>query len=180
MIDDIDVVTRIQVQAIRSCLAAGVKYEAGRIGRNMRTISESLHLVKYHSPVKEPKYRDSTQLKAINLFVSRNAASLIACTWEEYKNGTVLEHPLPLDLMYDELQKLTEPTVDQIVETLGRWPLVTVARKEDRNLKHKGWLSPAHRYEEAKIEVGRIDSIRFGSEPVWRPISLSDPASWRP
>jgi len=179
MINEIDVVTRIQLQMIQSCLEAGASYQAGRIGRNMRTVTESLHLVKYHSPVEEPKYRDSTQLKSMNLFVSREASRLLAGTWKEFKAKTVLEHPLPLDLMYRELQKLEKPAVAQIIETLSRWPLVTVAKIEDGELKHQGWLNPAHRYQDARIEVGRVEAIKFGNEPTWRPISLSDPASWR-
>ena len=179
MIDEVDVVTRIQLQMIQSCLEAGASYQAGRIGRNMRTVTESLHLVKYHSPVEGPKYRDSTQLKSTNLFISREASRLLAGTWEEFKAKTVLEHPLPLDLMYRELQELGKPTVKQIIEALSQWPLVTVAKTEDGKLKHKGWLNPAHRYEGAKIEVGRVKTIKFGTDPVWRAISLSDPGSWQ-
>jgi hypothetical protein len=179
MIDDADVVTRIQVKAILSCLQEGVDYQAGRVGRIMRTISESLHLVQYHSPVKEPKYKDSTQLKRINLFVSRQAARLVAGTWKGFNKGTVLEHPLPLDIMYRRLQELAMPTLESIGEMLGHYPLITVINEEDKKLKHSGWISPIERYNDAKIEVVRLEEIKFGVEPVWKPAPLSEVSSWR-
>jgi hypothetical protein len=195
LIDDVDVVTRIQVQAILCCLQAGVDYEAGRIGRNMRTITESLHLVQWHSPVPKRKYKNSTELKWINLFVSQNALTLIAGAREAFGAENVLEHPLPLDKMYLKLQeqrtlKLQEQlelTSENIVDVLGYWPLITVRSDEhaklsdvDKQLKKLSRLTdPVERYEKAGIVVGRVKAIKFGTEPVWEPISLSDPSSWR-
>jgi hypothetical protein len=57
----VDVLTRIQVQAILSFLQAGVDYEAGRIGRNMRTVSGArmrlLHALKAYQGPREKKLR---------------------------------------------------------------------------------------------------------------------------
>src|SRR5260221_2866334 len=97
-IDDLDAVTQIEIDALLSCLKKGVGYKSGgRIMRIMRTVSEALHFVRYHHPVDEPKYKDSTKLKRINLFVSFEASRLIVGTWKNFKKGTVLEHPLPLE-----------------------------------------------------------------------------------
>ena len=78
-IDDLDVVTQIEIEALLSFLQAGVTYQS-RVSRIMRTVSESLHLVQYHQHVDESKYKNSTQLKRINLFVSRQAGLLMRST----------------------------------------------------------------------------------------------------
>jgi hypothetical protein len=144
----------------------------------MRTISEALHFVRYHSPVDEPTYRDSTALKKMNSFVSREASQLIAGTRIDFLKGTVLEHPLPLAKMYIDLREQGKPTSESIIQMLGGWPLITVAGEEDKQLEHAGWDSPAQRYADANIEVGRVKTMKFGSDPEWKPISLSDPSSW--
>src|ERR1700738_621846 len=102
-IDDVDAVTGFEIEALLSCLQAGVGYQS-RVSRIMRTISESLHLVQYHAPVDEIKYKNSTQLKRINLFVSYEASHLITGTLRDFEKGTVLEHPLPLEKMYIDLK----------------------------------------------------------------------------
>jgi len=178
-IDDLDAVTRIEMKALLSFLQDGVAYQS-RVARMMRTVSESLHLVQYHQPVDEPKYKNSTQLKLINLFVSRQAALLMGSTQGEFVAGTVLEHPLPLEKMYLNLKPLATRNYQSIVDVLGGWPLITVTRQEDRELKHSGWDNPADRYRNANIEVGRVEAIRFGSDaPKWKPIAhkgwLTDP-----
>ena len=171
-IDDVDAVTRIEMKALLSCLQAGVAYQS-RVARIMRTVSESLHLVQHHQPLDEPKYKNSTQLKLINLFVSRQAALLMRSTQKEFVAGTVLEHPLPLEKMYLKLKSLTTRNDQSIIDVLGGWPLITVTQQENGELKHSGWDSPADRYSNAKIEVGGVKAIRFGSDaPEWKPIAL--------
>jgi hypothetical protein len=141
-----------------------------------------LHLVRWHSPVEEPKYKDSTELKRINFFVSQNAWPLIAGTKKDFETGTILEHLLPLDKMYFKLQKQQEQltlTSESNVDALCYWPLITVTSDEDNELKKLSRLTdPLERYAKAGIVVGRVETINFGTEPVWKPISLSDPTSW--
>jgi hypothetical protein len=180
LIDDVDDVTRIEIEFLLSCLQKGASYKSGgRIMRVMRTASEALHFVQYHSPAKANKYKTSTELKRVNLFVSCEASRLIAGSRKDFEGSTILEHPLPLEKMYFDLKELATPTTGSIVEMLTRYPLITVTKIENGDLKHSGWTSPVERYDDAKIKVGRVEAIEFGTEPVWKKISLSDPASWR-
>jgi hypothetical protein len=123
-INDLDAMTKIEVTALLSCLQVGVPYQS-RVSRIMRTISESVHLVQFHRPVSERKYKNSTELKRINLFLSRNASHLITGTKKEFEALTILEHPLPLEKMYLELMARPTPTSESIIEMLGRCPLIS-------------------------------------------------------
>ena len=175
-IEDIDAVTEIEVKAILSCLREGVEYQP-RVARIMRTISESLHFVRYHRPADGHghKYKNSTQLKRINLFVSREASRLIASTKKEFEGGTRLEHPRPLEHIYTDLAaRRFALTSETLLELLGYYPLITVTAEEDRQLKHKGWSSPIDRYANANINVGRVKEIVFGVEPTWTPAALPE------
>jgi hypothetical protein len=50
---------------------------------------------------------------------------------------------------------------------------------EDDKLKKLSRLTdPVERYVTAGIVVGRVDAIKFGTKPEWKPISLTDPSSW--
>jgi hypothetical protein len=130
LIDEVDAVTKNETEFLLSCLREGKFYQS-RIARVMRTASEAFHFVRYHSPDDEPKYRNSTELKKINSFVSREASLLIVGTRKDFLSGTVLEHPMPLDKMYQDLEATQTPlTPENIVETLGRWPLITVTTEE--------------------------------------------------
>jgi hypothetical protein len=175
--DQLDVMTKIEISALLSCIQAGVVYQS-RVSRIMRTISESVHLVRFHRPVDERRYKNSTELKRINLFVSRNASRLMTGTQREFVAGTVLEHPLPLEKMYLELFSLATLTSEGVIELLGRCPLITVTKEEDGRLKHSGWASPAHRYKEAHIDLGRVLDIKFGSEPTWKALTMDRLADW--
>jgi hypothetical protein len=166
MYEHLDIVTRIEAQAVLTCLQEAVPYQS-RVSRIMRTISEAVHF---------GQYRNSTQGKLNNLTVSRGAANLMAhCTQADFLGNTILEHPLPLERMYLDLAaRAAALALSDIFDQLKRYPLVTVTAEENRRLKHTGWASPKQRYAEANIEVGRLKSIFFGTAPAWTPDPFPD------
>jgi hypothetical protein len=161
-----DIVTRIELDALLSFLKASVPYQS-RVARIMRTITEALYF---------GEYRNSTEGKLTNLTVSKKVFYLLAaCAPAEFPKRTVLEHPLPLKRMYlDLMEQANSMNIELATRSLSRYPLVTVTKQEDRDLKPTGWASPAERYANAKIEIGRVNAIIFGTTPQWTPTSLSE------
>lgn len=160
----LDAITETEIKALVSFLHAGLQYES-RISRIMRTVSECLHF--------EGKYYNSTKGKTLNRYISKAAASLIETSSKgEFAKGTILEHPNPLEKIYQQL--LTTEKIDDsdIVAALCEYRLITVTKKENGALKHKGWKDPMERYSNANIEVGFVENIVFGTRPTWSPVPL--------
>lgn len=160
----IDEVTRIEIDAVLAFLRAVVPFQS-RVARIMRTISEAAHF---------GGYLNSTQGKLKNLCVSKDVARLLARSDQKaFLAQTVLEHPLPLARIYEDLAaEVTAVTAEHVLSALSTYPLITVTKEEDLRLPSSGWASPEERYSHAGIEVGRIDRIAFGREPIWTPEAL--------
>jgi hypothetical protein len=168
---EIDAVTQIELDAVVAFLRRGVTYQS-RVARILRTISEAAHFGRYVS---------STRGKLINLVISRGAARRLASV-REPKTYARVEHPLPLEIIYGNLElsaksHARELGAQDVLEALRRYPLVTVTKDENQQLKHTGWTTPAERYENAGVEVGRVKVLELGRQPEWRPTALTEPES---
>jgi hypothetical protein len=161
----LDAITQIEIDAIVSFVRAGVPYQS-RVARIMRTVSEALHF--------GGEYCNSTKGKTVNLRMSRQAALLLEnSTKKEFAANTILEHPRPIEHIYNDLiAKRADVFPKMVIDKLGHYPLVTVTKKENQNLKHKGWESPVSRYK--GIEVGEVSAIAFGKVAHWKPKPFTD------
>jgi hypothetical protein len=170
-ITELNEITKIEIEAIISSVRRDVKYQS-RVSRIMRTISEAIHGYRHYGSTGK-SYRDSSNAKRVNPFISREAAALLPkMTFREFKRAVDLEHALPLREAYRSLRETVgDITRQNVIDCLRRYPLVTITKEEHKRLR--GLTDPNSRYIQADVEVGRVDKIAFGvAANSWRLVSL--------
>jgi len=161
-----DEVTEIYIKNVIDFVRLGESYETFRIGISVGLVSEAIHAERWYP---DKRWCNSTAAKKVNRVMSRGAALSLEKTpsLKAFADGTTLEHPNEKQSMYNELLG-TGPVItrDDVIEVLGRYPLVTVTKAEDGKL---GRLGGPDRYKRkgVEVEVGIVQEVVAGAPASW-------------
>ena len=151
-----DEVSEIYIENIIDFVRLRENYETYRIGIPVRFVSEAIHAEKFYP---DKHWCNSGVAKKLNPIMSKEAAKRL--------EPTQLEHPNPLKRMYNELLAMGPVTTrENVIEVLGRYPLVTVTKDEHGTLGASGGPERYKLRDGAwRVEVG---IVRAGS---WRSLA---------
>src|SRR5271165_51400 len=151
-----DEVTEIYIKNLIAFVRLGESYETFRIGVPVGLVSEAIHATRWYQ---DKRWCNSTAAKKVNRVMSRGAALELEklSSPKAFADGTTLEHPNEKQRMYSELLR-GGPVItrDDVINVLGRYPLVTVTKAEDGKLGRTGG---PERYERGEVKVGIVPEV---------------------